>query len=350
MPGAVLVVRRTPQPVLGVIGRFDTAAEARLATLGPQLASGLACLRYVSYSQAEKDCEHLASLLVERFGRDELRRFRFTAIPRGGFIVLGMLAYVLGLERAQLEPPHPSEAPLVVVDDCAISGLRFDQFLERSESRQVIFAHLYSHPELRASLEAQQPRVVACVGARDLYDHAPESSSAEYPAWREHWLARFGDASGYWLGQPEHLCFPWNEPDVSFWNPVTKRIERGWRIVPPELCLKNHSAPGTEPVPVQVQPQGGGPLRPSARVLFGEFEETVVVGNMETKASFTLTGVAADMWRSIVEYGKLNEAVFSLSEAYDVDQSTLRADLRDFVEDLLARDFLEQSDEKTFER
>jgi len=328
-----------------VVGRFDAAAEARLTTLGPQLANRLARLRYVSYSRAEEDCERLANLLIERFGRDELRRFRFAGIPRGGLVVLGMLSYMLGLEHAQLEPPYPPDAPLVMVDDCALSGFRFDQFLARSESRQVVFAHLYSHPELREAVEAQQPRVIACVGARDLHDHAAESLGAEYPDWREHWLARLGVDSGYWLGQPDHLCFPWNEPDVSVWNPVTQKIERGWRIVPPELCLKNRPALGTEPIPVQIQPEGVGSLRPSERVLFAEFEGSIVVGNMETKANFTLAGVAADMWRAVVEHGDLDEAVFSLSQEYDVDQSTLRADLGGFVKDLLGLDLLEKSNE-----
>lgn len=343
MPGATLVVRALPRPVMGVMGRFDAASGARLAALGPQLGSGIAHLRYVSYSQAEEDCARLADLLTQRFGRDELRRFRFAAIPRGGLIVLGMLSYALGLEHAQLESPYPPDVPLVVVDDCALSGYRFGGFLSRCESRRVIFAHLYSHPDLRAAVEEREPRVAACVGARDLRDHAPENLGAEHEAWRARWLAHFGEDAGYWLGQPDHLCFPWSETDVSAWNPVTERVERGWRVVPPELCLKNRSACGAISIPVQVQPEGKGPLRPSARTLFGEFEGHVVVGNMQTKASFTLAGVAADMWRAIVEHGNLKDAARYVSKEYDVDEATLLADLGGFVGDLLARDLLEQS-------
>lgn len=348
MPGASLVVRRSPHPILGVIGRFDAAAEARLATLGPQLAGGMSCLHFVSYSQAEEDVERLATMLIERFGRDELRRFRFAAIPRGGLLVLGMLSYALGLRHAQLESPHPPEAPLVVVDDCAMSGYRFDQFLARCESNQVVFAQLYSHPELRAAIEARQPRVIACLSARDLQDHAPEMYGEDYPLWRERWANRFR-GSGYWLGQPGHLCFPWNEPDATTWNPVLKKMERGWRLVPPELCLKNRPTHGTKPMAVQVQPEGSGPLCPSGHVLFGEFEESIVVGNIETGSSFTLTGVAADMWKAIVERGDLDEAASSLSEEYDVEPRVLRADLRDFAEDLLARDLLEHADDQALD-
>src|SRR5215203_3670477 len=152
MPEVALIVRPEPQPVLGVVGRLDAAAEARLEALGPQLAEGLASLRYVSYAQAEEDCERLAARLVKRLGREGVRRSCFTGIPRGGFIVLGMLAYALDLERAQLEPPDSPDRPLVVVDDCAFSGVRFGQFLARCESRRVVFAHLYSHPDLRTEI------------------------------------------------------------------------------------------------------------------------------------------------------------------------------------------------------
>jgi hypothetical protein len=112
--------------------------------------------------------------------------------------------------------------------------------------------------------------------------------------------------------------------------------------VPPELCLKNGGVHTVEPLTVQVQPEGAGPLRPSEEVIFGEFEDHIVVGNTETRASFTLAGVAADMWRCVVEHGNLDEAVASLLREYDVDPSTLRADLRTFVESLLAQDLLDR--------
>ena len=225
------------------------------------------------------------------------------------------------------------------MDDCAFSGVRFGEFLARCESRSVVFAHLYSHPDLRTTIEAREPRVEACVGARDLRDHAPEREGAGYLAWRAEWLARLDGEPGYWIGKPDHLCFPWNEPDFSIWNPVTERLEHGWRVVPPELCLKNRT--NTRPIPVQVQPQGPGPLRPSEHVLFGEFEGEIVVGNTETEASFTLAGVTADMWRTIVSHGNLDAAVTSLAGKYDVDVDTLRADLLEFSEQLLALDLLE---------
>lgn len=340
MRQAALVVRPAPNPLLGAVGYFDAANRARLEGLRWQIEHVLPDLRYVGYAQAEEDCERLAALLVERFGRDELQNFRFTAMPRGGLIVLGMLSYILGLRRSQLELPHPPDIPLVLVDDCALSGVRFGHFMKRCGSRRVVFAHLYSPPDLRDTIEAEEPRVLACLSSRDLRDRAPERLGDEYPAWRERWLARMDD-SGYWVGQAEQVCFAWNEPDVGIWNPVTEQEEGGWHFVPPELCLKNRLAPGTEPVQVQLQPAGKGPLKPSDHILFGEIEEQIVIGDLKKGASFVLSDVGAEMWQAIVKHGNLEEVADTLLEDYAVDDATLRADLHAFVEDMLLRGLLE---------
>lgn len=337
-----LVVRPAPSPVLGVIGHFDSVSEARLKGLRWQLAHVLPRWRYLSYAQVQEACERLAAHLLERFGRDELRRFRFTALPRGGFIVLGMLAYLLDLRQAQLEAPHPADVPLVVVDDCAISGLRFGRFLESCPDRQLIFAHLFSHPELRQAIEAREPSVMSCVSAHDTHDYAPEAFGEDYPAWKERWWKR-SDPRAYWVGQPEHICFPWNEPDVAIWNSATEREERGWQLAPPELCLKNRPAPGQELLEVQVQPEGKGPLKPSEHVLFGELNGRVILCSIEAEESFALSEVASAMWQAIVEHGEIDDAVATLVKDYEVDEAILQADLMAFVEELLARGLLERS-------
>jgi hypothetical protein len=340
LPPAALVVRLSSPQALGVIGAFDAAAELRLASLAQQLRHVHRHLRYVTYAQAERDCEQLAALLTERFGRSTLQQAHFVALPRGGLIVLGMLAYVLGLAQEQLESPPPETGLLVVVDDCAISGARFARFLAGCRSPHLVFAHLYSHPALREAIEARELRVVASVGARDLSDFAPERLGAEYSAWREHWSTR-SDEPFYWLGQPEYLCFAWNEPDLAVWNPSANAVEPGPRHVPPELCLKHRRGAAQALVSVQVQPQGAAPLKPAPHVLFGELDQQVVIGQTETGSSLCLTGVAADMWRAIIACGDLEQAAQALLRDYEVDGATLLADLQGFAETLFAQGFLE---------
>jgi hypothetical protein len=79
-------------------------------------------------------------------------------------------------------------------------------------------------------------------------------------------------------------------------------------------------------------------------VLFGEFEGRIVVGDLATGKSFGLNEVASHMWRAIVEYGNLEDVVAALLREYEIDEATLRVDLRAFVDDLLTRGLLEQSD------
>ena len=334
---ATLIVREAPQPALAILGRFDEAANVRLHALRWHLERVLPSLRYVTYAQAEHDCETLAAKLIERFGATELARYRFTAIPRGGFIVLGMLAYTLGLKPEQLTASPEPDKPLVVVDDCAISGHQFKRYLAGCRSDQVIFANLYAPPEMRAEIETREPNVLACLSAHDLRDHAPERLGDGYDAWRERWHQRAGDQS-YWIGQTEHVCFPWNEPDVTVWNRVTEREELGWRLLPPEYCLKNRI--DAQRVSVQRQPHAKGPLKPADHILYGSFEDQLAVCDTSTEEVFQLSDVASDMWQALVDRGSLQVASDALVEEYDVDKTTLADDLRTFADDLIARGML----------
>jgi hypothetical protein len=126
---------------------------------------------------------------------------------------------------------------VIVVDDCALSGARFHHFLRTVRANRIVFAPLYSPPELRAAILQREPRVVCCLSARNLAGHRLTAQPRETDTW-------------YWSGHVEPLCFPWNEPDRTFWNPAAKRWELAWRIVPPELCPKNRPATGTVPIPV----------------------------------------------------------------------------------------------------
>jgi hypothetical protein len=171
IPDVKLIVRATHHPAMAIFGSFDNAQANRLKALARQLNSSCKNFRYVSYMQAEDDCRILAEKLINFFGRDELGKIHFAAIPRGGMIVLGMLSYVLGLDRKQLSHPTSDNNPLVVVDDCSLTGKRFADFIENCQSDKIIFATLYSHPYLRSAIEDKERRVMACLSAHDLHDN-----------------------------------------------------------------------------------------------------------------------------------------------------------------------------------
>jgi hypothetical protein len=335
-----LKVRRNPSPLLGVfvLGSPDLVALTWLDRQKIALTKTCGRLLYVNETETLRLLSALARRLADLHGHEALKKAQFVAIPQGGFKVLRMLASILDLRSAQLmTAPSSAEELLIVVDDCAISGLRFKQFLDTCPHPRITFAHLYSHPALRAAILEREPRVLDCVSAADLRETPQEVPPEQEQRRRE----RIEHGECYWIGSTEALCFPWNEPDRLFWNPATGRMEKAWRIVPPALCSKNRPVPGTVPVPIQIQPEGKGPLRPSQRAVFGELDGTLVLCDLEAGQCFSLEGVAADLWRALLVHGH-PEAVASVLQAeYDVPGEVFREDTRNFFEDLEARGLIE---------
>lgn len=326
---ATLIVRSRPEPALAVVGKFDAAGEAWLRGQARALRHACEHLRYVDYPQVETDCRALAGQLRRHLGT-HLELASFVAIPRGGLVVLGLLASLLQLRPEQIGPPSAAESPLVIVDDCALSGIRFRRFLRTVRSESVVFAHLASPRELRDAITRQETRVRACLSAQDLAGVAlAEPLPGEPPA---------GDS--YWNGEIEALCFPWSEPDRTVWNPQSRQWDLAWRIVSPEHCLKNGAAPGIEPIAVQIQPEGIGRLRPSHRVLSADLAGQVHLFDLEAGKGFSLEGAGSDIWRALLRHGEPAGVSAELASQYDVPQETLRADTERLLGELLARGLL----------
>ena len=343
-PGCRLVVRSSPRPVLAVVGKVDEVGEHRIKLLHKQLRAFSKTFYYIGYSQAEQDCEALAEQLVERLGKGIIQDAWFIPIPRGGKIVLGMLAYILDLRADQLAGSwahQKHQEDLIVVDDCALTGARFGRFLRQIAHPRVTFAHLYSHPQLRRAIEEKEIQVNACISARDLHDYAPERLGSDYDHWQESWRARQAEPH-YWVGQHEHICFAWNEPDRGFWDPANDKVEPAWQLVPPEFCLKNRTPIGEDLHHLQIVAEGKGPLKLSDEALSCDLDDRIVLAQTGTGECFSLRGVSADMWRAVLEHGNETEATAALLLIYDVEERTLRSDLDAFVGDLLAKGLLER--------
>ena len=339
MAPAALVVRTGPEPYLAVAGVFDDADQARLEALVQSVREDSPRIRYIGYEQAQADCQHLAARLLDRFGPAAREEFHYTAIPRGGHIVLGMLAYALDLPADRLGPRPAPQVPLVVVDDCAVSGARFKGLLPGLEGEAIIFAPLHSPAALRCAILAQEPRVRDCLSARDLEDEAPARQGAGYADWQAR-QRQDDTGSRYWYGQYAPFGFAWNEPDTGFWNPATNRREKAWNLLPPELCLKNRIGWDPDAARIQLNADGPGPIVPGPGVLHADFGDSILVGEARTGRTHALGDVAADMWRALVTTGGPEAALEALCADYDVDAATLDRDLRDFTDALLGKGLL----------
>jgi hypothetical protein len=337
-------VDETPPAATGA-GTEPEVLRQRLAFAAGFLRRAATRVRWTGYRQAEEDCFRLAAALRRRVGDETLSHAEFRAVPRGGLVVLGMLSYALDLRREQLEPSGDAAAPLVLVDDCALSGLRLRATMARLPARrEVVVAHLYSHPDLRRAVEEREPRVSACVAAGDLADRSRDlhRGDEEHATWREQWLRRLGD-DRYWLGLPELVAFAWSEPDRPFWNAATGRVEDGWRFVPPHRCLKNRArlAAGLQGF---APAAGAPPWRLPEDVVWGEFDGVLWLGRGPTDEVFSLAGTAAVAWKALAAGGSAGTAAAVLARSFAVEEDAARADVESLAGELVAAGLLERGD------
>lgn len=344
---ASLVIRTGPEPIIGVLGRFDDRAEGRVHGLALQLTEKLPHLTYWGYPTVEAATLQLADMVRSTVAHLGAEHVRFRAVPRGGHVVLGMLAYLLDADHDQLERPVGPDDTVIIVDDVAISGSRLTRFLGAHPSwRQVVLATLAAPAELAALFE-NDPRVHAFLAAKELAELPPPSAHRDdVEAWRRRWRERRGD-DVRWIGRTEHLVFPWNEPDVAAWNDATGRIERGWSLVPPELCMKHRgrlasARTGADPSTASVgqiqqmpEPAVGRELEPGAGVVAGRLDDTVVVGATGWNRCIALEGVAATAWDAIARRGTAAAAVEAVTASYDVDLATARRDVAALIDGLM---------------
>ena len=150
------------------------------------------------------------SQLVDSLGTETLSRCRFVALPRGGLFVLGMLAYLLDLRadrvgdvgESGIRPGGSDSAPLVLVDDCALSGLRFSETSRghRGSGRRV-------RPSLLAPAAAGRDRS----GARATRRGVPSPGRTSW-TWRmSFWMKIAGTWEERWretVGRPRVLVRP----------------------------------------------------------------------------------------------------------------------------------------------
>jgi hypothetical protein len=282
--------------------------------------------RRLDLAAAQDAAMGLASDLLDRYSPEVLASARFLPIPRGGHFVLGMLAYYLNLPPS----PTPTTSPLtVVVDDCALSGLRFGEFLAGlpDATAPLVFAHLASNPALRDAIEAREPRVTACIAAIDLPDRsrARFEDPVEHERWRAGWLERAG-GERYWIGEPEHLILPWSEPERMVWDSEQSRRGSSWYLAAPDVCLKNWSRLGLPPRPI-----GRRRFRMAADTAFCLLPEQgqILLCHLDTGEVLGLEGVAAEMWKGLAAYGCPRAALAHIEAHFEVEASTAAADLAD---------------------
>jgi hypothetical protein len=339
LPGVVVAVRERPVPLIVFHGAVDEAGRARLAEIPGLLEEAGIRLRPFSWHDVHEAVHRLADDLRHRLDPDELARCALVGIPRGGLVVAGLLAYALGIPRERVgAPPDDPERPLLLVDDCALSGVRLRSELARHRrpgaTRRIALAVLCSHPALRARLLTGEAQVVAFASGADLHDHGPALLGTSLAEWRETWMRRV--PGRYHAAPLDLVAFPWSEPEMRFWNPVTRTVEPGWRLMPP--VFPGGSGPG-DALPLQIADEHPGIGRLAAEVVPVDLPGATVLVDARARRSTRLPGTAAEIWRHWMRAG-LDGAVRAVAEDYAIPESRAASDLRVLLDGLAGKGLL----------
>lgn len=272
-------------------------------------------LRFLDYQQAEKAAEKLAGQFKTTFSANELAKFAFLPIPRGGYIVLGMLAYALNLKPNQLLTyPEQVDKPLIIVDDCSLTGFRFHQYLKKTNSPQVVFAHLLSAKSLRQRILEQEDSVSHCIAAQDL---------AERP------LLKNSEALGsphYWAGNTDLVAFSWSEPSLLTSLLSTNKSNEKWHLVSPQQCLNNR---------IELEVPANYSTIPNLYIpeslLYYWHDGVLILADSNSGEVYKLQGEAAAMWRALAVLGHQIPATNWLKAEYDLDTVSVEAFLKTAV-------------------
>ncbi len=334
MPDVVLAVRHTAPAVLAFSGAADTAARARLAELPSLLSEAGDRLRLVDWEQVEDLVVRLGQRIRDQFDDEDLADATLVGAPRGGSIVAGLLAYALDVPRERVTSGAPGGLS-VLVDDASISGVRLRELIRDTPSDRIAVATLLSPPELRDAVVSCEPRVIAFSSGGDLHDHGP-SLLDDYDGWRETWTARV--PGRYYTGLVDLVAFPWSEPDLRMWNPVTATVEPNWWLAPVDRCLAHRVSPPH----LQVQIVEENPAYPwlPERALPVEHADATALLDIHGGPGARLAGVARELWSVWVHDADRQRAASEVAAAYEQPVRRVRADLDRMLADLRARELL----------
>ena len=323
-----LAVRTEPEPLIGLLGPTLPEDLGVLDALTWQVSGALERLHPVPWEEAVELVTLLAARLRAGWS-DLLDTAAFVAIPRGGTLVGALLSYAL--DRPELLLPRPADV-VVVIDDCILSGSRLRQWLRHHDARRIIVAHLHSHPGARAAIE-QDERVIGCVAAADLAAWPTGSGEVEF---RARWQERSPD--DFWAGLTDHVVYPWNEPDLVYWDDVVGAVQPGWHVAPPSWCFKNRD-PGASSPPYWCRPPDG-PVRPEPAVLWCPVEEGLALADAESQRAVLLRGVAGELWEALMRTGDPDTAAEAVASSYEVELHRVRDDLEGLIARLRSGGFL----------
>jgi hypothetical protein len=321
-----LVLRPDPSPCCGILGTVDRGSAELFELAVKEMSEAVSRTQYVGYSRSIRLAKRLAARIEDRLGT-EVDRASAVAVPRGGFFVLGYLSHFIPLS---VTSDHTG--PTLLVDDVSLSGRRMSEWIDRLPDREVVVATLFSSTQVRESVARSYGDRVSWVSAEDVKTYGntePHPDETNPPPWR---------------GVTEHICFPWTEPDRGIRLHGTSEFFTGFRLIPPELCLKNQVQSDRNRNRVKIVGNESGWIRTAGGVLWADIGEAVHLADTERGRSQTLDGTAAQFWIASFLFETRAEVTAHLSARYGIDEGRIFNDLDVFIGKMIDEGILLYSD------
>ncbi len=336
-------VEKKEQEGIYLFGDLSPERVELIARLATQIPQTLKDSLYISYPEAENFAEDLAEKLIRTYGRERLAQFEIRPVPRGGYIVCGLLLYALGkLTETGSRGGEAVKRPILLVDDAVFSGFRIRQTVEsiqKQEPHREVHVAVLAAPESLCNGKGGVHQSFPITAAMEYQDQAPEMYGETYAQWKSGWESKSGEKV-LWTGHPKTIVFSWSEPESVFINSVTDEIELAFRLYPPQRCFRNRFE-GEDRGTVQLHEDSPSGWTAAPEVVAARIGENRIVvadftenGEEQGRDCFLLEDTAADMWDILLRAESTVKAAEELAGLYDADPEEIRKDLEHFAASL----------------
>lgn len=301
------------------------SSQDHLSEINSQLQSldtSLQQIQYLDSTQCLDLTKSLAKIIKQTVPENILKNSQVVAIPRGGLFIQAMLSYFLPLKHHQLQYTENDvdTSPLIIVDDCAISGLRLAQQLEKFPNRDIYFFTIASPEKLRDSVKLKEARVLDFKSVVNIKSYST--------------LKAQNTQQRYWLGQCDAVIFPWSETQRSHFSNGKLSNRPLWKIAPDKLCMstkaKKQAIKATE-----VKENQSAVLSTPDNILHFTDQGITKILDASTMKHYSLDAIGSDIWQSLLSNSNLDHALAELSATYKVSKTRLNNDMQLLTQKLI---------------
>ena len=304
---------------LAVCMQDDLKHTVEIQTQLNFLQKSIQQIQYLDIAKCESLAHSLAQKINLSLDPETLQKSRVVSIPRGGLFVSAMLSYILPIKHHQLQPFSDCDSPIILIDDCSISGFRLAQQLCGLKNKQIYFYTLVSPAQLRQAALAVQPRLRVFESAMDLNVYNNDSSGR-----------MDARSNRYWQGQCDAICFPWGETQRFYPSDSENKQTTLWPVSPLQKNLKSSLLEQKIPFYAVTEAQDRA-ISTGQHILYYSKDNLTRIYNAESKQHYSLDGVGSAIWQSLLSHSTVDQTLEHLCSLFSVEKKRLEKDVKDLI-------------------